>query len=89
MSFTILALGMIISASGIEEPIEPVFVEVADYYDNLKAVVTVTADDWYASTTQSFENMSTMLVGKHIYYTGGSHRPIRYNLKEHGTKDAV
>jgi len=61
---------MITSASGTEELTEPVYVEIADYYDNRKAVVTVTADDWYNGTAQSFEDMSTMLVGKHIYYTG-------------------
>ncbi|UCG37080.1 MAG: hypothetical protein JSV64_02060, partial [Candidatus Bathyarchaeota archaeon] len=66
----VLVLGMLMSTSGGEELAEPVYVGIADYYDNRKAVVTVTADDWYGSTTQSFEDMNAMLVGRHIRYTG-------------------
>jgi PKD repeat protein len=49
---------------------EAVYVGIADYYDNRKAVVTVTADDWQEGTDEYFENMSRMLAEKKIYYTG-------------------
>ena len=61
---------MMTFASGIEEMTEPVYVEIADYYDNRKAVVTVTADDWIDNTWQQFEDMSKILTEKRIYYTG-------------------
>lgn len=65
-----LTMYMMASTSGIEEIIGPQYVEIADYYDNRKAVVTVTADYWYASTWKQFEDMSKMLIEKRIYYTG-------------------
>jgi len=49
---------------------EPEYVEIAEYYDNRKAVVTVTADDWWQSNWQKFETMNQMLTEKQIYYTG-------------------
>jgi PKD repeat protein len=70
LSSTILSMYMMTSTSGIGEIIEPQYLEIADYYDNRKAVVTITADDWYASTWQQFEDMSKMLTEKRIYYTG-------------------
>jgi len=56
-----------------EEIHEPIYSRFAEYYDNRKAVVTVTADDWDSSPSnwQGFENMSKMLSAKHIYFTGG------------------
>ena len=38
--------GLISVTSVFGEVLEPTFVEIADYYDNRKAVVTVTGDDW-------------------------------------------
>ncbi|MFX0196733.1 MAG: hypothetical protein ACFFCW_11455, partial [Candidatus Hodarchaeota archaeon] len=70
MLFPIFSAYVVTSASGIEELTEPVYLEIAEYYDNRKAVVTVTADDWQQNTWQEFEAMSQMLAAKHIYYTG-------------------
>ncbi|MBN1618453.1 PKD domain-containing protein, partial [Candidatus Dojkabacteria bacterium] len=50
---------------------EPVYSTISDYYDNRKAVVTVTADDWGSSTDSEFEDFNNMLVSKHLYYTAG------------------
>ena len=49
---------------------DPVYSGISDYYDNRKAVVTITADDWRSSTDTEFEDFNNMLVGKHLYYTG-------------------
>lgn len=68
---TILSVYTIAFAFGTEEITEPEYVEIADYYDNRTAVVTVTADDWYRGTWSWFEDMSRMLTSKHLYYTGG------------------
>ena len=68
---TILSVFMMTSTSGIEEITEPQYVEVAGYYDNRKAVVTVTADDWRDDAWQPFEDIGKMLTEKRIYYTGG------------------
>jgi len=68
---TLLSVYTITSASGTEEIIEPEYIEIADYYDNRTAVVTVTADDWIGGTTAYFEDMSRMLTAKNIYFTGG------------------
>jgi hypothetical protein len=65
---TALAIGTMTPAYGTE--LEPEYVETADYYDNRKAVVTVTADDWRQFTWAKFEAMSRMLTTKHIHYTG-------------------
>jgi len=62
---------MLTPASGTGELIEPVYVEIADYYDNRKAAVTVTADDWTDNTWQQFEAMSNMLTAKKMSFTGG------------------
>jgi len=62
---------MMTSAFGIEELTEPVYVEIADYYDNRKAVVTLTADDWNNDYEQSFEDMCSVLTAKRIYHTVG------------------
>ncbi|UCE29729.1 MAG: hypothetical protein JSV85_03170, partial [Candidatus Bathyarchaeota archaeon] len=56
---TALAMDTITPTCGAE--VEPEYVEIADYYDNRKAVVTVTADDWRQFTWAKFEAMSRML----------------------------
>ncbi|UCE28964.1 MAG: PKD domain-containing protein, partial [Candidatus Bathyarchaeota archaeon] len=67
---TILVSVIVKSGSGTEGLTEPVYVGIADYYDDRKAVVTVTADDWYQGTWAKFEAMSRMLTTNQICYTG-------------------
>ncbi len=50
---------------------EPVYYMIAEFYDNRKAVVTLTADDWNKYCEQAFEDMCSMLNAKKIYHTGG------------------
>jgi PKD repeat protein len=52
---------------------EPTFDEIAEYYDNRKAVVTVTGDDWgwYSAINPYFDDFCEMLTSKNIYFTTG------------------
>ena len=59
------------SVSANSEIDEPVYSMIAEYYDNRKAVVTLTADDWTGLHEQAFEDMCSMLTNKKIYHTGG------------------
>jgi len=67
----ILATRFVTPVSANSEINEPVYSMIAKYYDNRKAVVTVTADDWNSSPENCFEDMCAMLSAKHIYFTGG------------------
>jgi hypothetical protein len=68
--FWMLNLHTTAAVFSLEGIIEPVYLEIADYYDNRQAVVTVTADDWSHATWSKFEAMGTMLSDKRVYYTG-------------------
>ena len=52
------------------EVTEPTYAGTAEYYDNRKAVVTATLDDWTGSG-EKYEECLTMFTEKHIYHTGG------------------
>jgi len=48
---------------------EPIYSTIAEYYDNRRAVVTLTADDWNGYNKEYFEDMCSMLTQKRIYHT--------------------
>ena len=49
---------------------QPSYYGIADYYDDRRAVVTVTADDYQVGQEDYFDVMGSMLMEKHIYFTG-------------------
>jgi PKD repeat protein len=54
----------------IREASEPVYSMIAEYYDNRKAVVTITADDWgIKDSWEPFEYMCAMLTRKKLHHT--------------------
>ena len=57
--FTILGTYMIVVSSAVEPTNEPVYFGISKYYDNRKAVVTVTADDWIDYTWIDQSNLKT------------------------------
>jgi len=48
---------------------EAIYSNIAEYYDNRRAVVTLTADDWNEYNNEYFEDMCSILTEKHIFHT--------------------
>jgi len=65
----VLAAQFVTTVSASPEVDEPVYSKIAEYYDNRRAVVTLTADDWDERREQYFEEMCSMLTTKRICHT--------------------
>jgi hypothetical protein len=47
------------------------YLGIPNYYDNRKAAVTITLDDWASYSDTDFVNAATMLSGRQIHFTVG------------------
>ena len=59
----------VINSQGAEVQLS--YLRIASYYDNRKAAVTYSLDDWDVSANQGFPDAATILSGRNIHFTVG------------------
>ena len=59
----------ILNSQSTEVPVT--YLGMPSYYDNRKAAVTITLDDWASYSNTDFDNAATMLSGRKIHFTVG------------------